>query len=1075
MPASTSGLTTSDLQKLRLNPTFASVCPTSTMHGDDLESVSIYQTVDLLCEGEIEGLCDKHGNLIQITSDANTNENGFKGIHLNDVPVKNTDANTLNFNRVFADFRTGREDQTSLAKFNNPALSFSNAIQTVNLETNMPGLSAKNRFINGVQGVFKVQDQNGQEKNLAPLWRDKYGHSFMSAHNFIYGVPYLDSVNTIRRSEKNQVVHTNHVITNDSVDWVQIDLGVGGLVYNHSDGDQTKVSVNFIIKTGYVDDELTVGEGGSVYYMIGGIYGISTSGYTRSYNIILPPSLAKNRRDRIIKVFRIDGELGARTVKLQKSLSVKRVSEVVEQNLTYPNSALMGMIFDARSFSSPPTRRFDAKLTKVLVPNNYNTVTRQYRGNWDGEFATTKKWTDNPAWCFYDLATNERYGIGKYGFKDQFVDRWNLYSVAKYCDEFVPTGYSGKYADVSYTCDTGGVIITIDDSGDDRLGQRALEQRFPEASLVVLYHNKNASAAKVDKSYKRLIFYKDVPNLGYNTSNNTFTFKIVKTPDVEEIFETYPSIQEEFLEHQKDNLQNAYFYLLNYLTDQQNSTSEFVTSFMAGEPLDAAITQGSAATQFHGLPLLESRFSCNIYLDQKQNAFNALNDIAAIFRGMLYWSSGYIFASNDQAKEAVMLFTNANVANGSFVYSGSSLNSRSTVVTVRFNDRDDSYKPKVEFVEDSAGIREFGIVEKEVIALGVTSRGQANRLAKWMLYTNQTETDTIQFTTGQEGSYLKPGDVVKVQDKLKTSKRYGGRISDIDYAVNSITLDEGIEQNIVGQKITVIVPKANTTIRELNKEANSKLKIAVENQVPAEGMTTEELDATRQTQIKQFTVASVSETNVITVSETTDEDFNLVEKGFIWSVQNTSSEYEIEEVEYRIISINEQSFNEYQITGMMYNRSKFAAVDDSQNLTKTQQSKNIVVDVGALPSALENLGNDPVVAFTTINKDTVLPEFDARFPNIPTLGALGASSIKNIYLTLNFDQLAVDNSVNKTNTGGYVVEVFKQSGEKIRFSLDGFDNTEATVLIGSEQESANMTFDIYRYDPSKRINAGLSN
>jgi len=55
------------------------------------------------------------------------------------------------------------------------------------------------------------------------------------------------------------------------------------------------------------------------------------------------------------------------------------------------------------------------------------------------------------------------------------------------------------------------------------------------------------------------------------------------------------------------------------------------------------------------------------------------------------------------------------------------------------------------------------------------------------------------------------------------------------------------------------------------------------------------------------------------------------------------------------------------------------------------------------------------------------------------------------------------------------VEVFKQSGEKIRFSLDGFDNTEATVLIGSEQESANMTFDIYRYDPSKRINAGLSN
>ena len=65
------------------------------------------------------------------------------------------------------------------------------------------------------------------------------------------------------------------------------------------------------------------------------------------------------------------------------------------------------------------------------MPSNYNPSTRQYRGNWDGEFAPTKKWTDNPAWCFYDLATNERYGIGKYGFKDQFVDRWNLYSIAK--------------------------------------------------------------------------------------------------------------------------------------------------------------------------------------------------------------------------------------------------------------------------------------------------------------------------------------------------------------------------------------------------------------------------------------------------------------------------------------------------------------------------------------------------------------------------------------------------------------------------------------------------------------------
>lgn len=1069
--SSTSRSSANQLETLRKFPTFAAVCPTSQLMPPDnnLENVSFYQTIDLLCEGEIEGLCDKYGNLIQITSDADKNENGFKGIMLNDVPVKNTDSNTLNFNRTFADFRIGREKQRSLAKFDNPALSFSNAAQTYNLNINLPGLSPQEDFLSDSRVVFNVQDKQEGVINLGPKWYvGGYGASFLHAGNFIYAVTDLNSVGIIKTAETNQVIHANHVITNDNATWVQVDLNVPSLVYNSNDGSKP-VAVNFIIKTGYVDDELTINEGGSVVYMIASIHGISTAGYTRSYNIALPPALEKDRKDRALKIFRIDGERKAADVKLSKGLSVATISEIVEQNLTYPHSALMGMLFDARAFSNPPSRRFNVKMTKVLVPNNYNTLTREYRGNWDGQFATTKKWTDNPAWCFYDLATNERYGVGKYGFKDQFVDRWNLYSIAKYCDEFVPTGYSGQYQDMDYTCEAGGIIITIDDSGADRLGKEALFQRFPEAALVILYHNKNESNAKVDKSYKRLIF-----NRKYS-DGNIFTFKIVKPPDVEQVFETYPDIQEAFLRQQKVNQQDAYAYILNYLTDEQNSTSDFVNTYMAGEPLDLEVRKGSAATQFHGLPLLEPRFTCNMFLDQKQNAFNALNDIAAIFRGMLYWSSGYVFAANDQVKEAVMLFTNANVFDGSFVYSGSSVTSRATVVLVRYNDRDDSYKPKTEFVEDLPGIREFGIVEKEVMALGVTSRGQAHRLAKWMLYTNQTETDTIQFTAGQEGGYLRPGDVVKIQDKLKTSKRYGGRIKAINYAANSVTLDEGIEQDIVGQKITFIVPKANTTVRELNKDATSKLKIAAEEQVPAEGMTTEELDATRQTQIKQFTITSVSETNVVTISENTDEDFNLIEVGFIWSVQNTTSEYEIEEVEYRIISINEQSFNEYQITGMMYNRSKFDAIDDSQNLTRTQQSKDIAFDSGSLPTALENLGDGATATTTIINKNTVLPEFDARFPNIPTLGAFQTSSIKNIFLTLNFSQLATDNGVNNTNTGGYVVEVYKSSGEKVRFSLDGFDNTEAAILIGAEQDASNMTFDIYRYDPSKRLNAGLSN
>ena len=92
---------------------FSKVCPTAVSEPKDhkLEAVSIYQTIDLLCEGEIDGLCDQNGKLIRLTSDSNKNEDGFKGIYLNDVAVKNTNVNTLNYNRVFADFRIGGAKQ----------------------------------------------------------------------------------------------------------------------------------------------------------------------------------------------------------------------------------------------------------------------------------------------------------------------------------------------------------------------------------------------------------------------------------------------------------------------------------------------------------------------------------------------------------------------------------------------------------------------------------------------------------------------------------------------------------------------------------------------------------------------------------------------------------------------------------------------------------------------------------------------------------------------------------------------------------------------------------------------------
>ena len=142
-------------------------------------------------------------------------------------------------------------------------------------------------------------------------------------------------------------------------------------------------------------------------------------------------------------------------------------------------------------------------------------------------------------------------------------------------------------------------------------------------------------------------------------------------------------------------------------------------------------------------PVLESRFATNIYLDREQEAYNCLNDLAAVFRGMIYWNNGFVFISNDQARDAVMVFTNANVSAGTFTYSGSSKTTRFTSVLIRYNDEHDNFKPKVEYIEDPASIRKYGFLEKKLVGLGTTSRSQAYRLGKWFLFTNQLETDLV--------------------------------------------------------------------------------------------------------------------------------------------------------------------------------------------------------------------------------------------------------------------------------------------------------------------------------------------
>lgn len=140
----------------------------------------------------------------------------------------------------------------------------------------------------------------------------------------------------------------------------------------------------------------------------------------------------------------------------RRSLVLKNIQERISANLTYPNTAMASVEIDSRNFNSEPTRGYGLKLKRVLVPSNYNSVTRKYEGAWNGLFLGQenqnksvgsiddeyRRWSDNPAWVFYDIVTNNRYGAGKFGITEKNIDKWQLYKAAKYCDELVKTGYS---------------------------------------------------------------------------------------------------------------------------------------------------------------------------------------------------------------------------------------------------------------------------------------------------------------------------------------------------------------------------------------------------------------------------------------------------------------------------------------------------------------------------------------------------------------------------------------------------------------------------------------------------------
>ena len=187
----------------------------------------------------------------------------------------------------------------------------------------------------------------------------------------------------------------------------------------------------------------------------------------------------------------------------------------------------------------------------------------------------------------------------------------------------------------------------------------------------------------------------------------------------------------------------------------------------------------------------EKRFAINTQIQERSDAYRLISDICAVFRGMAFWAGGMTNFMCDMPTEASMIYTPANVIDGLFTYSGSSRNDRHSVALVSWNDPEQNYKKVVEYIEDADLIRKYGIRQSEMTAFGCTSRAQAIRTGRWILYTESNESDVISFSVGLDSALVLPGDVIKIQDPSYAGKRNGGRLHSV--TATSAELDSEVD------------------------------------------------------------------------------------------------------------------------------------------------------------------------------------------------------------------------------------------------------------------------------------------
>lgn len=291
------------------------------------------------------------------------------------------------------------------------------------------GLTDKDIYLDGTP----VRAQDGTLNFPGVTWEYRPG---TQAQEYIQGIPSVENEISINTPLK-QTQPWTRAISNTQLSALRVRLGLPALQLQKDNGDVVGSRVEYKI-------ELAT-DGGAYQTVVNGAFdGKTTSLYERSHRIDLPKATTGWQ----VRVTRLTADSVSNRV--ANATNIEAYAEVIDAKLRYPNTELLFVTFDAKQFSNIPQISVKAPGRLIRVPTTYDPVQRIYAGTWDGSF----KWaySNNPAWVFYDIVLNPRFGLGDRLDASQ-VDKWELYRIAQYCDQLVPDGLGGSGTEPRFLCD----------------------------------------------------------------------------------------------------------------------------------------------------------------------------------------------------------------------------------------------------------------------------------------------------------------------------------------------------------------------------------------------------------------------------------------------------------------------------------------------------------------------------------------------------------------------------------------------------------------------------------------------